>query len=341
MESARNDAAEIVPLRTDFDVRWRGYDREQVQYWVRQTEEDLTVLTADRDAAISARDDLAAELEATRAELRQLREKFDEVCRTPVSADGLSTRLRRQVELAQDEAAEITARARTAADHSWAAAQEAAQRLRGRHVALLRELDARRAELEREHRDLLERTRADVEAMTSRADAERAALDEQAARRRAAIQRDFDDDLRARRAAAQREVDDLRARARAEADAMIRAAEQEVRALNQARDEALAQLRTAHHLLSEALPLLADGPAAGASEDAVAVPAQLPPATASPAAALERADAPERADAAEPVGAVERADARERAGAAKQAGAREPAGAVERADAPEPAGAAA
>ncbi|AIJ23960.1 hypothetical protein [Amycolatopsis methanolica] len=285
---ARRDDTELVPLRTGFDIRWRGYDRPQVQHWVQQAETELAMLAADRDAAISERDDLAAELESTRAALRRLQDRFDQVCRTPISDEGLSYRMRRMVELAQDEAAEITARARAAADTSWAAAQEAAQQLRRRHIDLIGELDRRRQALEREHQDLLDRTRADVEAMTTRAHAERAALDEQAARRRAEIERDFQRDLQARRAAAKQEVDALRSAARAEAETMVREAEEVVRKLHRARDEALAQLRTARELLAKALPLLHDDPPEP-DPVAVEVPAQLAPLPA-------RAPAPARDD---------------------------------------------
>ncbi|KAA9157739.1 cellulose-binding protein [Amycolatopsis acidicola] len=257
-EATRVDTEELVPLHTDFDVRWRGYDQEQVRYWISQFEADLAVVTADRDAALSQRDDLAAELERTRAALSRLQARFDRVCRTPPSVDGLTDRLRRMVELAQDEAGEITARARTAAENQWAAAQEAAGQLRARHLTLLRELDHRRAELEREHRDLLARTRADVEALTTQAHAERAALDTQAARRRAAIERDFQRDLQSRRAAAERDIAELRATARAEADAMLSEARQAVQQLHHIRDDVLAQLRDAQALVAEALPLLAE-----------------------------------------------------------------------------------
>ncbi|MFD4254866.1 cellulose-binding protein [Amycolatopsis thermoflava] len=286
----RDEDTELVPLSTDFDIRWRGYDRPQVQHWVQQAETELALLAADRDAAISERDDLAAELESTRAALRRLQDQFDQVCRTPITVEGLSHRMRRMVELAQDEAAEITARARAAADTSWAAAQEAAQQLRSRHIALIGELDRRRRDLEREHQDLLARIRADVEAMTTRAHAERAALDEQAARRRAEIEADFQRDLQARRAAVEQEIDALRSAARADAETMVREAEEVVHTLHRARDEALAQLRTARDLLAKALPLLHDDPPEP-DPVTVEVPAQLAPLPARASAPAQ--DAPE------------------------------------------------
>ncbi|MCF6427470.1 DivIVA domain-containing protein, partial [Amycolatopsis tucumanensis] len=61
---ARED---LVPLRTDFDRTWRGYDARQVQAYVRAVETDLRMVIADRDAAAAAVERLAAQLEDLRS----------------------------------------------------------------------------------------------------------------------------------------------------------------------------------------------------------------------------------------------------------------------------------
>lgn len=53
------DATELVPLTIDFDTVFRGYDRDQVRYYVQATERDTHLLVADRDAALSQAEDLA------------------------------------------------------------------------------------------------------------------------------------------------------------------------------------------------------------------------------------------------------------------------------------------
>lgn len=217
---------ELVPLRTDFDAAWRGFDRRQVRHYVAAVEADLRLLAVDRDAAVARADDLARELERARAEIRELREKLDRVCRTPVEPEALSERLRRMLELAHAEADEVTARARAAADQAWETTRRATERLRERHERLVADLDARRHEMETEHRDLLRRTRDQVDAMTRQAERRRRDLDEQAARLRARVQADFEVAMAARRAEALREVADQRAAARAHAERLVREAEE-------------------------------------------------------------------------------------------------------------------
>ncbi|MEU7527217.1 metallopeptidase [Saccharothrix sp. NPDC042600] len=216
---------ELVPLRTDFDAAWRGFDRRQVRHYVAAVEADLRLLAVDRDAAVARADDLARELERARAEIRELRDALDRVCRTPVEPEALSERLRRMLELAHAEADEVTARARAAADQAWETTRRATERLRERHERLVADLDARRHEMETEHRDLLRRTRDQVDAMTRQAEQRRRDLDEQAARLRARVQADFEVAMAARRAEALREVADQRAAARAHAERLVREAE--------------------------------------------------------------------------------------------------------------------
>ncbi|CAL9453507.1 hypothetical protein SUDANB95_02476 [Actinosynnema sp. ALI-1.44] len=222
---------ELVPLRTDFDAAWRGFDRRQVRHYVAAVEADLRLLAVDRDAAVARADDLARELERARAEIRELRDELDRVCRTPVEPEALSERLRRMLELAHAEADEVTARARAAADQAWESTRRATERLRERHERLVADLDARRHEMETEHRDLLRRTRDQVDAMTRQAEQRRRDLDEQAARLRARVQADFEVAMAARRAEALREVADRRAAARAHAEQLVREAEDRARRL--------------------------------------------------------------------------------------------------------------
>ncbi|GAA4419411.1 hypothetical protein GCM10023148_18620 [Actinokineospora soli] len=107
---------DLVPLRTDFDPAFRGYDRDQVRRFVAEVEADLRLLAADRDGAVARAESIARELEAARAENRELRERCDRISRTPIDADALTERLRRMVELARADADEIVARARAAAE---------------------------------------------------------------------------------------------------------------------------------------------------------------------------------------------------------------------------------
>jgi colicin import membrane protein len=262
---------ELVPLHTDFDLVWRGCDREQVQQYVERVETELRLLTVDRDAAVRRADVLAEQLAAARAEVRELTERLDRLCRTPVEPDALTDRLRRMVELAHAEAEEITSRARSVAEHERVTARQSADRLRRRAEYLVAELDQRRAELAAEHRDLMARAHERVEALTREAERRRRELDDQAALMRAQIQSDFELATAARRTEAARELAEERAAAHAEAERIVQAARERAagmvadaqRAVDRLcaqRDRVAAGLRAAQRTLAQAGPLLAPLP---------------------------------------------------------------------------------
>jgi cell division septum initiation protein DivIVA len=215
------DVQELVPLRTDFDVVVRGYRRGQVRRYVRAIEEDLRLVTADRDANASLAESLAAEIEQLRAHNARLTHQVDQMSRTPITPDAVPPRLRRMVEMAKEEAAEITARAQAAAEHSWAVAEEAAGRLRARYADALAEMDRTRREMEVEHKTLLQQARVDAATMTTEADRHRTELDAQAAKRRARVEADFEVAMARRRSEAMREVAEHRVAAQEEASRLV------------------------------------------------------------------------------------------------------------------------
>ena len=261
------DDRELVPLRTGFDVVFRGYRRDQVERFVRETEAETSLLAADRDAAVARAEELAPQLEEQRSDNDRLRAKFDRVCQTPIDPDAMTERLRRMLELARDEAAEIMARAQAAAEDTWASAEQAGARLRERYERLIAELDARRQEMEAEHREVISRTRAEVAEMTSVAEQRRRLLDGQAADRRQQVESDFEIAMAARRTETMRVLAQRRAAAEAEATRLVEEAgeyadrtraeaRREVDALRDVRDRVSAQLDGTSRLLAEAMPRL-------------------------------------------------------------------------------------
>lgn len=267
MVTAADTRGDLVPLRTDFDLVWRGYDRHQVRHYVHSAEAELRLTAVDRDAAVARADDLARQLETARTEIAELRGRLDRICRTPVEPDALTGRLRRMVELAEEEASDVTARARAAAEQSWATADRAAARLRGRAEQLVTELDRRRREMETEHADLMSRAREQVTTMARQAVRRRRELDEQAARLREQVETDFQLAMAARRAEALHALAEQDRAAKARADRLVREAEEhaqrivaearrEVDVLRGHRDRLAEDLRTAQHLLAEVEPLL-------------------------------------------------------------------------------------
>jgi colicin import membrane protein len=280
---------ELIPLSTGFDQVWHGYDRGQVQHYVRSVDAELRLLATDRNAAAAHAEELTRQLERAREEARQLHQQVDRITRTPVDPEVLTERLRHMLELAQDEADEITARARTASTNLETAARQADEQRRRRHDRLVAELDARRQAMEAEHRDLmrsaqdeadraareLEERREAMEAehrdvmreateqaerTTSEAEARRRELDEEAARTRAEVNADFEVAMTARRTEATREIEQRTSAAERDAARMVRDAEHEVGALNRARDQVAAALASAQELLTDAQSALKPAP---------------------------------------------------------------------------------
>lgn len=270
-----SDGRELVPLRTGFDVVLRGYRRGPVRQYVRAVEEELRLLAADRDANADLAQALAKEVEELRAQNARLSRQLDDVSRTPFTPDAVPARLRRMVELAKEEAAEITAGARAAAEHGYAAAEAAAGRLRVRYAEGLAELDRERRQMEAEHHTLLQHARADAAAMTTGADQLREELDQRAANRRERVEADFELAMARRRKEAMQEVAERKVRshddaarvireATEEADRRLATAQCEVSRLRDLRGTLATQLRDAREVLVGAGPLLS--PAAAEAE---------------------------------------------------------------------------
>ncbi|QFZ19653.1 hypothetical protein [Saccharothrix syringae] len=252
--------ADLVPLHTDFDVAWRGYRRGQVRRYVREVETELRLVTADRDATAESLDLVVAGLAAARRENHELRERLDRVCRAPVDPAGTSERLRHLVDLAHEEAAEITRRARAAAERSWAGLRAAEAGYRRRHEWLLAQLEAQRAHAETEHRAALHRTCAALAVLTRQAEQRRRELDARAERLREQVRLDFDLAMSGRRAEALRALDAQRTAAREHAERIVRAAEERVTVLTGRRDRIAADLRAVGRLLVRAQAVLGPGP---------------------------------------------------------------------------------
>lgn len=244
----------VLPVRTEFKFAWRGYERGRVEGYVRAVEEEIRLLTADRDSAADTAEKLAVELDAVRRENNELRERLERASRSPIESDGLSERLLRMVELAHEEADEIVENARGLAEQSWAAAHEAAERLRSRYDRMLAELDERRRQMETEHRELMAKARADVEAMTKQAERRRRELDEQAARRRQEAEREFTVAMAERREETMRLIEEREVAARAKAERLLADATARTRECEKLRSRIAAELRTAREVLTEATP---------------------------------------------------------------------------------------
>lgn len=204
------------------------------------------MLAADRDAMAAQADQLARQLEMARSEITTLRGQVERLSLPPTTLEGLSERLQRMLRLAQEEASETKARADAEAGHIRAKAEEDARLLRARYDALLRDLDRRRAEMEAEHRAVLEKARDDAEALLRRAEDDRIRADAEAEQRRNQVEEDFEIAMAARRTKAMRILAEQEVTSKAEAERRVREATEEATQRRQdAIAEATARLRDA------------------------------------------------------------------------------------------------
>jgi chromosome segregation ATPase len=264
----QNEDRELVPLKADFDTVWRGYRRSQVQFYLQQTENEVRMLTEDRDSALSQVTGLSAELEQARSEIESLRRQLDDACRQPVDEAGLPDRLRRMVRLAQDEADEVISSARATAEHEWTRSEEAAAELRARYQRLVEEADEWRRQAEVQRNEVLESTRQDIERMAREAEQHRRQMDNTAEQRRIEVEEDFEISMNARREEALRVLAERDQASRAEAERRIREATEESRrrirradehaeAMRRMRQDVAQRVRSAQQVLQDAEPFLA------------------------------------------------------------------------------------
>ena len=107
---------EWLPAQIPFDLVRRGFAPDQVTAHLERLEYDLRIATANGDATNQRLSEVSAQLHNAQAEADELRTQLDNLAREPVSMTGLSNRMQRMIRLAEEEAAEIRARANAEAD---------------------------------------------------------------------------------------------------------------------------------------------------------------------------------------------------------------------------------
>ncbi len=234
---------DVVPLGTGFDIVKRGYSRTQVEEHLERLDKELKLIALDRDAATAQAADMAKQMGQARSEIADLRGQVNRLSAPPTTLEGLSERLQRMLRLAQDESNEIKARAEADASQIRARAEADANSLRARYENLIAEVDGRRVELENEHRELMEKARADIEARDKAAEAARNKLDSEAAARRQQIDEDFEIAMASRRTESMRLLAEQEATSKAEAERRVREATEEAARIRAQVNEEATRLR--------------------------------------------------------------------------------------------------
>lgn len=207
------DAPGVVPLRAGFDVEFRGYSRKQVLEHIDLLEDQLRMITIDRDEATKLNtncskvcDELRTELDETRARLARIESSSSEL---PQTLQGIQNML----SIAEDEADTIRQRAEryaetvrgtanTDARQIRADAEAAATAVRAECEQLVVELESRRDRINAEHgkkidalhtraQDLRLMIQTEYEQVMAKAKTEAAELIAEARRQSAAEEREF------------------------------------------------------------------------------------------------------------------------------------------------------
>jgi chromosome segregation ATPase len=215
------DDRDLLPMRSTFDIVRRGYDCLQVDYQLEQLRADLQIAVADRDAGAAQATELARALEAARGEIDDLRAQVKRLAAPPTSVEGMSERVVRMLQTAQNEAAEINAKATTTAAEIRADAEREADELRARYEQMIDEAQRRRTVMEAEHYRTIADARRRGEEIVALAKQRTEQLDAESAARRQQAEEDFDITMSARRRDATRELAQEKANSLAEAKRRI------------------------------------------------------------------------------------------------------------------------
>ena len=255
------DADLTVVMRSEpgFRVRWRGYDRLQVDTYRSRVETELVSARSAQDRAVHAHAQITERLRAAQSDLGRLRGQLTD------SPTALSDRLREILQLAAQEAEQTRADAQTEADQLRSRAGTDAETIvhqaRDTAAGILngaraeqQKLQADIEEAQAAARQQLDDAHAEAARLrdTSQTEVRQLAAEAEQARDRA------DAEAAARRSDADRHAREQRERAHAAAASRLTDMAQQLTELTRHRDETLATLSHLHQELANTLATTAD-----------------------------------------------------------------------------------
>ena len=163
---------EWLPAQIPFDLVRRGFAPDQVTAHLERLEYDLRIATANSDATNQRLSELTAHLSAVQSEADDLRAQLDHLALEPVSMTGLSNRMQRMIRLAEEEAAEIRARANAEADQLRAAVAAATAATAAEREAFDGERERTRRQLAEQVKNLINEATTDAENLRATASAQ-------------------------------------------------------------------------------------------------------------------------------------------------------------------------
>ncbi|MEV0086648.1 hypothetical protein [Saccharopolyspora sp. NPDC050642] len=156
------DADSVVPLRPGFDIQVRGFNRHQVIEHLELLEDQLRLVTIDRNEAAQLNSDLRKLCDDTRRSLDAAEERLKRIESSDTGLPAASQRVQNMLSIAEEEVQTLRDRARrqaeiirgtaeTEARELIGEAERAAGELRNECSELVADVESRRARLHREH----------------------------------------------------------------------------------------------------------------------------------------------------------------------------------------------
>lgn len=157
------DAADaVVPLRPGFDIQLRGFDRNQVIEHIELLEDQLKIVSIDRNEAVALNNDLRHLCDDTRHNLAQAEERLRSIEASDTGLPAASQRLQNMLGIAEEEVQTLRQQARrqaetirgtaeTEATALITEAEKTATELRTECAALTADIAERREQLQREY----------------------------------------------------------------------------------------------------------------------------------------------------------------------------------------------
>jgi hypothetical protein len=238
---------EWLPAQIPFDLVRRGFAPDQVTAHLERLEYDLRIATANGDATNQRLFEVSNQLQAAQVEADDLRTQLDSLAREPVSMTGLSNRMQRMIRLAEEEAAEIRARANTDAEKVRNNAAAMAAATASEREIFDTERERTRRQLADQVRDLLSEATSEAESTRQSAAQESHAMVAAATAEAERLVGGAAAESRATLNAAREEATNTLASARAESTATLTAARAEAEhTLTSAREQAEALTNAAN-----------------------------------------------------------------------------------------------
>ncbi|MEB3368045.1 hypothetical protein [Saccharopolyspora mangrovi] len=166
-----DDADAVVPLRPGFDIQVRGFSRNQVVEHIEVLEDQLRMVTIDRNEAVRLNNDLRKLCDDNRRSLDQAEQRLKSIESSDTGLPAASQRVQNMLAIAEDEvqtlrdqakrqAEIIRGTAETEARALISEAEQAASELRDECTELVNDVEARRTKLQREHEQKLSEQRS-------------------------------------------------------------------------------------------------------------------------------------------------------------------------------------